>query len=191
MSDPNDRPAYPSGPPEGAANSPIAPMAPMAPMPDAGPRYGEPVAPIGPAPKAVANAAMLMLVGAGVGLIGIILSYADKSALRKAIIKKNPTFDTAKVNTAVNAGLASATVVGVIVLLLYVWLSRQLLKGKNWARIVTWIIAALGLLAALTAVGTTVPALTRVFDLIAGVIDIAIIALLLQKPSNAFFRRRR
>ena len=180
MSDPNSPAAYPSGPPAGGGYSPMAPV---------GPPYATSTVPAGPAPKPVANAATLMLVSAALGLIGIIVLYANKSALRTAIIKKNPGFDATKINTAVNAAIATATVFGIIFIALYVWLSRQLLKGKNWARIVTWIITALGVLSALSTLAAPAASLTRVFDLIAGVIDLAIIVLLLQKPSNAFFRR--
>ncbi|MGH8889440.1 MAG: hypothetical protein ACRDV3_06715 [Acidothermaceae bacterium] len=182
MSDPNNPVAYPPPPADGGAYSPMAPV---------GPQYAQPMGPVGPAPKPVANAAMLMLVSAALGLIGVIVLYASKSSLRTAILKKNPSYDPTKLNTAVNAALVVATVFAVIFIVLYVWLSRQLLKGKNWARIVTWIITALGVLSALTSLANPTAALTRVFDLIAGVIDIAIIVLLLQKPSNAFFRRVR
>ena len=69
-------------------------------------------------------------------------------------------------------------------------LALQVQKGKNWARVITWIIAALGVLSALASLAQTTTGGSRVASLVGGVVDLAIIILLAQKASNDYFRKR-
>jgi hypothetical protein len=80
-------------------------------------------------------------------------------------------------------------VIGIVFIVLYVLLALQVRKGRNWARIVTWVLAALGVLNALGSLAQPQPGFSRVVGLIAGLIDVAIIVFLLQRPSNEYFRR--
>jgi hypothetical protein len=73
---------------------------------------------------------------------------------------------------------------------LYILLALQVGKGKNWARIVTWVLASLGVLSGLAALAQPEPALSRILSIIGLLVDIAIIVLLAQRPSNEYFRRR-
>jgi uncharacterized membrane protein len=79
----------------------------------------------------------------------------------------------------------------VIFIVLYVLLALQVQKGKNWARIITWILAAFGVLNALSSLAQTNTGGSRATGLIGGVIDLAIIILLAQKASNDYFRKPR
>lgn len=54
----------------------------------------------------------------------------------------------------------------------------------------TWILAALGVISALASLAQTQPALTKVLSIVGGLIDIAIIVLLAQKPSGEYFKSR-
>jgi hypothetical protein len=174
-----------------AANQPAYPPLPAAPgygaMPPA--EYGQ-RAPIGKAPSTVVNAVRLMFVSAAIGVVSLIVALSTKSTIRAKIAKKNPDFDAQKLNTAVNATIAIIVVFGIIFIVLFVLLALQVGKGKNWARIVTWVITGLGILSALASLGQSVSAASRVVDLVAGLLDVAIVVLLLQKPSNAFFKPR-
>jgi len=178
---------YDPAPPVGQGQSPYG--APMQPV-EYG-QYGAPPPPAGPPPQPVVTAARLMFVGAGLGLINLIVVLASKSSLRDQIARKNPDFDAHQLDTAVNAAVAVGIVFGIIFTVLYVLLALQVQKGKNWARIVTWILAALGVLGALASLAQTTTGGSRVLSLISGVLDVAIIILLAQKVSNAYFRRPR
>lgn len=151
----------------------------------------QPQAPItrAPAPSTVRNTVGIMLVRAGLGVIGIIVVLATKDSLKKAILKKNPTADTARLNTLLNTAITVGVVIGIIFIVLYVLLALQVRKGKNWARIVTWVLAGLGVLSALGSLAQPEPALSRVVSLIGGLLDLVIIVLLSQRPSNQYFRR--
>jgi hypothetical protein len=151
--------------------------------------YGQP-APVGPAPSTVVNAVRLMFVAAVIGLVSLIVALSTKSTLRTDIAKKNPDFDSAKLNTAVNVAITAGVVFGIVFIVLFILLALQVRKGKNWARIVTWVITGLGIVSALASLGQTIAPASRVVGVISGLLDIAIVVLLLQKPSNAFFKSR-
>jgi hypothetical protein len=144
----------------------------------------------GPTPASVTNAVRLMLVQAGLSVLGFIVLLATKDSLRDEIAKKNTGYDSAKLDDVVNAAVVIGIVIGIIFTVLYVLLALQVGKGKNWARIVTWVLAGLGVISGLASFAQPETALSRVLSIIGLVIDIAIIYFLLQKPSNEYFRRR-
>ncbi len=143
----------------------------------------------GVAPPPVANAVRLMFIRAALGLLGLIILLATKSALRTAILKRNPGIDSAKVDTLVNSALTVGNFVGLVFIVLYVLLALQVQKGKNWARIVTWVLAGLGVLGALASLAQPQPVLSRILSIVTGIIDAVIIVLLTRRPSNEFFRQ--
>jgi hypothetical protein len=145
---------------------------------------------VGPAPSSVVNAVRLMFVGAALGLAYLIVVVTTKSALRTAIAKKDPSFDSHKLDTVVNVSTVSALVVGVIYLVLFILLALQLPKGKNWARVITWVVNGLVIIGGLASLGQAIAPATLVVSLIRAAIGVAIVVLLLQKPSNDFFKPR-
>jgi hypothetical protein len=153
---------------------------------------GEPVrdlAPLGPPPPPVANAVKLMLLRAALNLLELPLLFATKDSLRDQIRKANPAGSQSTLDRALTASLVAATVVGLVFIVLYVLLALQVRKGKNWARIVTLVIAGLGVLSGLAAFVQPAAGLSRALGVVALVIDVAIIVLLAQRPSSQFFRR--
>jgi hypothetical protein len=114
MSEPTD-PAYPPLPPApGYAGYGAMPPA----------EYGQPVL-VGPAPSSVMNAVRLMFVAATLGVVSLIVALSTKSTLRSAIVKKNPDFDSQKINTAVNVAIVAGVVFGIVFITLFVLLALQ------------------------------------------------------------------
>ena len=173
------------------SNDPAYPPLPAAPgygaMPPA--EYGQPVA-VGPAPSSVVNAVRLMFVGAALAVVAVIVVISTKSTIKSKIAAKNPNFDSQKLNTAVNVTIGSVVVFGIIIIVLFIWLALQVRKGKNWARIVTWVLSGIGILSALGSLGQNVSGASRAVSLVGGLLDVAVVVLLMQKPSNAFFKPR-
>lgn len=155
------------------------------PMPGEPPR-GPMVRP--PAPPPVVNAVRLMLVQAAFSVLGFVVLIATKDALKKAIAKKNTGYDAQKLTDVVNAAVAIGIVIALIVTVLYVLLALQVRKGKNWARIVTWVLSGLGVLSGLASLAQPETALSRVLGLVGVLIDVAIIVLLAQRPSSQYFK---
>jgi hypothetical protein len=187
-SDANNQPAYQPPPAPGYGAMPSAPAyGAYGAMPPA--EYGQPVA-VGPPPSSVLNAVRLMFVGAAFAVVSAIVAISTKSTIKSKIAAKNPDFDAQKLNTAVNVTIGTIVVFGIIGIILFIWLALKVRKGRNWARIVTWVLTGLGIITALGSLAQNVAGATRVVDLIGGVLDVAIVVLLMQKTSNAFFKRR-
>jgi uncharacterized membrane protein (DUF485 family) len=160
------------------------------PMPPA-PQGGPPPTARDPrsAPSTVQNAVRLMFVLAALGVIGLIIVFADKDALRKAVEDANPNYDTTQLDNAVNTGVTVGAVIGIVLIVLYVLLALQVRKGKNWARIVTWVLAGLGVLGGVTNLAQPQAALTKIVAGVELVLYIALIVLLAMRPSNEYFRK--
>lgn len=156
---------------------------PQAPPPE---EYGRPSAPAGPAPPTVVNAVRLMVLRAAIGLASIIVLFATRDDLKRRILERTPTASDAAINAAITVG----AVVGIVILVFYLFLAHLVRRGVSWARIVTWVIAGLGILGAVTGFTQPAPTLSRTLGIIVGLIDIAIVVLLARGPSNEYFRRR-
>jgi hypothetical protein len=148
-------------------------------------------APAGDPPGVVRGAFLLMMLSALIGLVSFILLIAQKDTLRDQIAKSNPDFDAGRLDTAVNAAITIGAVIGFVFLVLYVLLAFQVRKGKNWARIVTWVLAGIGVLGTLANLGQESTAAARTAQLISGLMDLLIIVLLIMANRTGWFSRRR
>jgi hypothetical protein len=141
------------------------------------------------APSSVRNAVRLMFLLAALGLVGIIVVFADKSALKTAIRNANSGYDSKQIDDALNTAVTIGAVIGVILIVLYVLLALQVRKGKNWARIVTWVLAGLGALGSVSNLAQPQAAITKVIAGVELVLYVVLIVLLAMGPSNAYFRK--
>jgi hypothetical protein len=113
--------------------------------------------------------------GAFAALAGVILMFA--SAVIAGVVQQFIGADL----TALGAGLFIALGVVLVVLgILYILLNLQVLKGRNWARIVVLVFAGLGALGGL-------PGLAR-GAIVGFAIDVFIIVALLVPASSAWFK---
>lgn len=142
----------------------------------------------GPAPSSVLNAVRLMYLSAVLGIIGLIATLSTKDALRDSIKESQSGLSASELDTAVNIALGLAIVFGIVFTVLWLILANFVRKGHNWARIVTWVLAGLGVLSVVGIIGQ--PALNIVLALVGVVIDIAIIVLLAIRPSSDYFSQR-
>ncbi len=156
------------------------------PMPEE-PRRGAPAS--GPPPPPVHNAVLVMFARAGMGVLGLIVLFLTKDSLREQILLADPTLRAETVEAAMSVALTLGSVLGIVFIVLYLLLALQVREGKNWARILTLVLAGLGVLSGLASLLQTAPALSRGLALITLALDIAIIVLLAQRRSNDYFRR--
>jgi hypothetical protein len=126
-----------------------------------------------------------MLLRSAVGVVSVIVLFAERGELKRRILAKTPS----ATNGTVNAALTTAAVFGIVVLVFYVFLAFQVRKGARWARIVTWVIAGLGILGALVSLNQPDPPVSRGLGVLVGLIDVAVVLLLVAGESNRYFRR--
>ncbi|HEY2791676.1 MAG TPA: hypothetical protein VGJ28_04935 [Micromonosporaceae bacterium] len=157
---------------------------PSYPAPPSG-EYGPPAVPR-ERPAVVTMAVRLLYLNVLVGLIGVVILFATKDDLKKQILKDTPTASDSTVNAALTVG----AVIAIVLLLLFALLAWQVGKGKNWARITTWVFAGLGVLSGLAAFARPETTGNRILGIVGLAIDIAVIVLLARPQSNEFFRPR-
>lgn len=139
------------------------------------------------APKEVIQATQLMFVRVAIGLISAIITFASGDAIKTSIRDRDPSLSTDQINSAYAVGVVVAVIFGVIFAALYVLLAIQVRKGKNWARIVTWVLAGLGVLSGLLGLFGTGTGLEKIIAVLLLLVDAAIIVLLTRKPANQYF----
>lgn len=147
----------------------------------------EPEAQVGPAPAPVARAVQLMFASAALAVLGIIMTFVNRDAIRQQVIENNPS-PGSDVDTVVNGTIVFSVIVGIVSTALWIWLAMMVRNGKNWARIVTWVLAGVGLLLTIGGLLNPVNALTAILSVIGGLLYVGIIALLATAPSNQFFK---
>ena len=146
-------------------------------------RYGPVTSQPRAAPPSVLNAVRLMLTRSAVSVAGVLSLLAMRDDLERRYLRANPDASPSDADTQ----LTVAVVTAVVILLFYVFLAFQVRKGARWARIVTWVVAGLGILGALLSFGQPDPPLSRVLGIIVGIIDVAVVVLLATRESNQFF----
>ena len=156
----------------------------FAPMPGGSPRDPAGQAP----PPPVQNAVMLMFARSALSVLSLAVLFLTRDTLRDQIQQSDPAMSPEIVDTATTVALTVGSVIGIVFIGLYVLLALQVRKGKNWARIVTLVLAGLGVLAGLASLLQAAPTVSRVISLVALGLDVAIMALLLQRRSGDYFR---
>jgi phosphatidylserine synthase len=160
------------------------------PMPPAPPPGYQPQQPKGPAPSTVINAVRLMFASVVLSVIGLVVAFTTKDQLRKAIRDSDSGLTTKQVNDAVNIGLGVGAVIAIVLIVLYVLLALQVRKGKQWARVVTWILAGIGVLGSVSNLARPDTGLGRILAVIQLAVYIGIIVFLMLRPSTDYFRKR-
>jgi hypothetical protein len=139
------------------------------------------------APQEVIRATWLMIASVVIGVLGAIITFTSGDAIKESIRQGNTTLTASEIDSAYNVIVGTAVVFGLIFAVLYVLLAWQVRKGKNWARIVTWVLAGLGVLGGLLGLVGNGTGLEKGLDVIQLLIAIGIIVLLTRKPANEYF----
>jgi hypothetical protein len=130
-----------------------------------------------------------MVLRTAIALIAVVALLATKDTLRRDVLKKNPGYNPARVDSAVNAVVAIGVTFAVIFAALYLLLAWQVAKGRSWARIVTWVLAGIGVASQLGSLALTAAPFNRIAGIVELLLDVALIVLLASGSSNQYFRR--
>lgn len=148
--------------------------------------------PVGPAPRSTALAVRLMYVQVALSVIGLIITLTSQDSLRASIRVRNTTASASQLDSLVTIGLIVGVVINIVFVVLYLLLSRQVGRGRNWARVVTVVLAAFSVLGGLSALAQSGVALSRVLSVLGALVAVGLIVLLVLRPdSKAFFATRR
>jgi hypothetical protein len=147
------------------------------------------------APPSITRAVRVMYVGAVASVIGIIVDLTTYSSLQNAIAnrkRKNgqPLTHSQVVNLA-HVEVVVLVVVGLIAAGVWIWMARNCLAGKSWARITSTVLFAISTIGVFVSVcGGAVAAggATRIYGFVVWIVGLIAIVLLWQRTSSEYFK---
>lgn len=144
----------------------------------------------GPVPSTVRLAVLLMFVGALAALVGVVVTLTNIDHIRELFENTVPKMDPDKVDNATTFAVIEQVVLNVLRATVWVLLALFVRQGRQWARIVSTLVAVLGVALTLRGVGGT----EEIGAMIAGwgQIGCGVVAVILiwLPPSMAWFRPR-
>jgi hypothetical protein len=172
------QPSYGSGP--GGQGQPGYNPYPSAPQ---GNDWGAPAAPSA-RPATVRNGIFAFLASTVLGLLSSIVTLVDMNSLVDTAAR-----DAGVDPDSVRTGIMVGAVIGLVFLAVYLLVLRYAWQGRNWARIVLWVLGGLSVLSGVAGVaggsGSAFLALLGVLQLLLVIAGIVLLAL---KPSNDWYR---
>jgi hypothetical protein len=147
------------------------------------------------APPSITRAVRVMYVGAVASVIGIIVDLTTYSSLQNAIAnrkRKNgqPLTHSQVVNLA-HVEVVVLVVVGLIAAGVWIWMARNCLAGKSWARITSTVLFAISTIGVFVSVGGGAVAAggaTRIYGFVVWIVGLIAIVLLWQRTSSEYFK---
>src|ERR1700733_3481217 len=144
------------------------------------------------APQSVLRAVKVMYVGLAASLIGIVIDMTTLSSTRSAILKRNPSYTAAQLNSAEHLQIGFFIAGGIIGAALWLWMAQSCRAGKGWARVVSTVFFGIDTLTVLVgAAGVQGGGLSRIYGIIVWVIGLIAIIFLWQRSSSDYFRAPR
>jgi hypothetical protein len=147
-----------------------------------GAEWGGPPAAPTQRPATVRNGIFAFLANTVLGLIGSIVTFADIDSLVADTAR-----DAGVTESDVRAGLLVGAVIGLVFLALYLLVLWFAWQGRNWARIVLWVLGGLSVLSGVVGLGNG-NGLLAFLGVLQLLLVIAGIVLLALKPSNEWYR---
>ena len=146
-----------------------------------GQQWGAPSAPTA-RPATVRNGIYAFLANTLLGLLGSIVTFADFNSLVDDAAR-----DAGVDADSVRAGVMVGAVIGLLFLAAYLAVLWQAWQGRNWARIVLWVLGGLSVISGLLGLGNgngflALLGVVQLLLVIAGIVFLAM------KPSNEWYR---
>jgi heme A synthase len=140
-------------------------------------------------PASIAQAVKLMYVGAALSLLGIIVSFLEKGAIRDTVQNSSAgkTMTPDELDSAVTLAMVSGIVAGLIGVALWLWMASANGKGRKWARIVATILFVLSVLSILSSLLQHPPALALILNLVMLALGAYILYLLYRPESTQYY----
>lgn len=144
----------------------------------------------GPVPSTVRIAVLLMFVGALAALVGIVVTLTNADHIRQLFEDTVPKMTPDKIDNATTFAIVQQIVLNVLRAAVWVVLALFVRQGRQWARIVSTLVAVLGVVLILRGIGGT----DEVGAMIAGwgqvVCGVVAVVLIWLPPSMPWFRPR-
>jgi len=155
----------------------------------------------GEQPSTLRNAVRLMWVGGGLSLIGVIVTLAFTSKIKRAVTtaanKANVTnkadgkaiLTAAQIHTLASTTVTLLAIFGIIGVLLWVWMAWANNRGSSWARIVASVLFALNTIALILEFGRA--SISIIAIILEWLIGLGAIILLWRRETTAYISPQR
>ncbi|QIZ34916.1 hypothetical protein [Saccharopolyspora sp. ASAGF58] len=169
--------------------------------------FGRPVPEPAPTPPQALLVARWLWIGSVlIGVVQAFIQLLDRPQLIDKLRQLQPDMSQLDLEAAANSGIMFTFLLKAMILLLYVMLSRRMLEGRNWARIVLTVFGGFGIINALITVltvslvgsalirqltGVAVNGVDVVFSLVVMLVEIAAIVFMYRPDSNRFCQAMR
>ena len=187
----SDYSSAPPPPPEGSGQGP-APDQGQGAYPPAMPGYEAPGA-RGPVaqPASIALAVKLMYAGAALSVLGIIVTFLSRDAIRDTVEKSSTNSATPmtsdQVDAAVSLAIGLSIFSGLIGVGLWLWMAAANGRGRKWARVVATVFFGLSVLFTLGSLVQKPPVLSLLLGLVSLLLGAYIIVLLYKRESTEYY----
>ncbi len=101
------------------------------------------------APHTIRLAARVMYIGALASAIQVVVTFVTAGATKTAVARKYPTLSASSVTGVTHFAVIAGAALALIAVVLFVWIARACVEGKNRARVVATVLCAIGILFAL------------------------------------------
>jgi hypothetical protein len=138
-------------------------------------------------PAAVLQAVRVMYLGAALSVAHAVIYVATIGAEKAALARHSPNVSAHTINTLAHIVVISESILALIGAVLFAWIARWCMKGRNGARIsgtVLFAIAVLGMAYDFLSPETT---LNLVFVVVVVLTGLVAVVLLWQRRSSAYF----
>lgn len=139
-------------------------------------------------PAAVRNAGRVMYAGAVASVIHVAVVFVTTGATKTAIEARTPHLSAGTLSTLTSVTVIATAAIGVIEAVLFIWVARACMRGKNSARITGTVFAVLGVLIAIYDVSAGRSAASLILSFVVAAIGLASVAILWLRGSSAYFR---
>ncbi len=138
-------------------------------------------------PASLRQAVKVMYVGALLGAIHAVIYVVTAGAQQSAIARRYPHLTPHHLATLTHIAVTTGAVLAVIAAILFVWIARLCLKGRNGARITGTVLFAFAVIAAAYDFISPVTTLNRIFVVLGALVGLTAVILLWQRRSSAYF----
>jgi hypothetical protein len=139
-------------------------------------------------PASLLQAVQVMYAGAILGPIHTVVYLITAGATKRAIEAKHPYWSASLVNTTTHVAVIGGAVVALLAAVLYVWIARSCLTGKNWARVTGTVLFGVAVLLGAYNFGPGVETtLNMIFTCVGLLIGLIAVVLLWRRSSSAYF----
>ncbi|GAA3889436.1 hypothetical protein GCM10022243_62800 [Saccharothrix violaceirubra] len=149
-------------------------------------------------PRVLEISRLLWVASALVGMLRFVVQLADRDMLIDELLRQNPGLGQDEIDLTVNGSIVVGLLFGGLLVLVYALLSRRMLSGRNWARVVLTVFGAIGVFVGLgrsllvvsgaaAAAGVAVTAVDVVAGLVTAALDGTAAVLMYRSASSAYF----